>query len=106
MPLLEHVIGDYRGFIEAVHARLVAAGCDARERSYEMDHVCYRVETKAQYQEALAALVPAFGELLVESIIGGRPIATVALASPIEHEGYVVECIELPCPKRGSPYAR
>ena len=106
LPLLEHVIGDYRGFISAVHARLVRAGCDARARGYQMDHICYRVESLRQYRRTLDALVPALGELLVESMIGGRPIAIVALHTPIVHEGFEIRCIELPCPKHGSPYAR
>ena len=34
-----------------------------------------------------------------------RPIATVRLHTPIEHKGYTVACIEVPCPKPGRPYA-
>ena len=36
------------------------------------------------------ALMPAFGTLAVEGMIGGRPIATVRLHTPIEHAGFTV----------------
>lgn len=105
-PLLDHILGDVHGFISAVHVRLQILGFDALARGHEMDHVCYRVETKLQYQQTLAALVPSLGKTLVTSMIGGRPISVVMLHQPIEHMGFVVRAIELPCPKPGRPYTR
>ena len=66
-----------------------------------MDHVCYRVESVAEYHQVLASLVPAHGVTLVEGMIGGRPISTIRLSRPLVHAGYRVACLELPCPKPG-----
>eukprot|EP00239_Pterosperma_sp_CCMP1384_P001642 CAMPEP_0197844766 /NCGR_PEP_ID=MMETSP1438-20131217/1742_1 /TAXON_ID=1461541 /ORGANISM="Pterosperma sp., Strain CCMP1384" /LENGTH=362 /DNA_ID=CAMNT_0043455729 /DNA_START=67 /DNA_END=1155 /DNA_ORIENTATION=+ len=101
---LEQIIGDYQGFIEEVHRRLQCKGIDALKRSYEMDHICFRCETVDQYQQVVSALVPSFGESLVECMIGGRPISTIRLHRPICHAGFKVTCIEVPCPKAGRGY--
>ena len=69
---LEAIIGDFRGFIDALHGHLLSVGIDAPRLGYEMDHICYRVDTKARYHQVLAAIVPEFGCCLVESMIGGR----------------------------------
>jgi len=101
---LKEVLGDYESFIDQVCDRLRAAGLDVVARGYEMDHICYRCETISHYQSVMAALVPAFGTLLVEGMIGGRPISTVRLQNPIVHNGIIVTCIEVPCPKPNRPY--
>eukprot|EP00927_Polykrikos_kofoidii_P022640 TRINITY_DN21072_c0_g1_i2.p1 TRINITY_DN21072_c0_g1~~TRINITY_DN21072_c0_g1_i2.p1 ORF type:complete len:382 (+),score=67.38 TRINITY_DN21072_c0_g1_i2:78-1223(+) len=101
---LEHVIGEVNAFIDTVHARLLEAGLNALQRGYEMDHVCYRCETVAEYRAVVAALVPRLGSLMVEGMIGGRPIATIRLHEPAQHAGYSVTCIEVPCPKAGTEY--
>merc|ERR1712096_244529 len=43
---------------------------------------------------------------MIESEIGGRPIATIRLQSPICHGDFTVSCIEVPCPKGGRDYKR
>ena len=73
-------------------------------QGFEMDHICYRVESVAEYSTLVNALVPLFGTRLVESMINGRPISTVQLHVPILHMGYRVACLEIPCPKQGVPY--
>ena len=103
--LLEHVLGDYRSFLDVLLAQLRAAGLDPVARGYECDHVCYRCGSDAEYRDVCAALVPEFGRLLVEGMIGGRPISTVALHAPIEHAGCRVSCVEVPAVKAGSRYA-
>ena len=50
-------------------------------------------------------IVPRFGTLLIESMIGGRPIATVRLLEPLQHQGFAVQCLEIPSPKEGSHYS-
>ncbi|KAL1511335.1 hypothetical protein AB1Y20_006139 [Prymnesium parvum] len=100
-PRLEDIIGDYRSFIDACHKELELRGM---VRAMEMDHICYRCESVDEYRGVLQALVPALGVNLVEGMIGGRPISTVRLHHPIEHAGYLVSCIEVPCPKSGSHY--
>ena len=68
---LRQVIGDVDLFIDGLHNRLCAAGLNPQEHRFEMDHVCYRVDTIQKYRDTLSALVPRLGELLVEGMIGG-----------------------------------
>jgi len=103
---LSKVLGDYDEFIGRVHKALCDHGLNPLERKYELDHICYRCETTIQYQLLLKRLVPEFGTLLIESMIGGRPIGTVVLHDPIVSRGYQVCAVEVPCPKSGRPYSQ
>ncbi|KAJ3326245.1 hypothetical protein HDV06_000121 [Boothiomyces sp. JEL0866] len=71
-----------------------------------MDHVCYRVETEQEYLDVYVVLKQK-GKILVEEMVGGRPIATFKLDQPIEISKYgrKVDVIELPMPKENSFYA-
>lgn len=103
---LGHLIGEVETFVETIHATLLEQGLDCIARGYEMDHVCFRCETVEEYHGMLEGLVPRFGRVLVEGMIGKRPIATVLLHEPIQTpSGYSVSCLEIPCPKAGRPYA-
>jgi len=51
--------------------------------NFQADHVCYRTDSIEQYNELVEALQSS-EELLIESEIGGRMIATFKLTSPIE----------------------
>lgn len=71
--------------------------------NYELDHLCYRVETTERYEE----LKKIFGEnwkLLSEKEINGRPICTFKLKQAIQYGGREISVLELPSPKTGSPY--
>jgi predicted metalloenzyme YecM len=70
---------------------------------YELDHVCYRVETEEEYRKSYQYLTER-GILLVEQPIGGRLIATFKLHKPIAIPEFSksVSVIELPLPKIGS----
>ena len=89
-------------FLEAVEEKLPFV-----RRSYA-DHVCWRTETKVEYNDLIASLNKHPGAtLLIESIIGGRPIATFKL-----HEGItccsnrrIITVLEIPSPKEGSFYS-
>ncbi len=98
---LEALLGDTRPFLETIFQRLetdkVAVG------DYELDHICYRVETVERY-EALKKALASLGKLLVESQIGGRPIATFQLHHPILFQNRQIHVLELPAPKVGSFY--
>ncbi len=65
-----------------------------------VDHLCYRAATLPEYLE-LKAVLAAHGVLLVEGMIGGRPIATYRLHQPVCWEQVTVPCIELAAPKAG-----
>ena len=102
---------------------------------YEADHVCWRTETWDEYETLVTALkeqqAPYLDnaststdsknnrcELLIESNIGGRPIATFSLYEGISvvplREGTdggtknnrSIRVIEIPAPKEGSFYQR
>ena len=72
------------------------------------DHVCYRIETQGSYDklvESLRADTKSW-KLLIESLVGGRPIATFELLSPITcRHDRKISVIEIPSPKAGSPYS-
>lgn len=72
----------------------------------EIDHVCYRCETIEEYSDIKRKLSE-FGEVLVEGMIGGRPILTLHLTEPILYdEHWRISCLEVPCPKPGRAYVR
>lgn len=96
---LEKVLGNTSVFLEKVFSALAADGINVS--NYELDHICYRVETKARYEE-LKTILGDYGELLTEAIIAGRPISTYKLNEPLVYKNIKISCIELPSPKQGS----
>ncbi|KAJ3179510.1 hypothetical protein HDU85_004783 [Gaertneriomyces sp. JEL0708] len=78
---------------------------------YKIDHVCYRTSSPNEYSN-LKALLSTFGDLLIESEIGGRDISTyklrddVAIRVPGREAGRdrVIDVLELPAPKPGRNY--
>jgi hypothetical protein len=81
LPLLEHLIGNYCGFIDALVASLATNGLDVLARGYELDHICFRCSSVAQYREICAALLSQFGVLGVESKISST-VAKLCVAAP------------------------
>ncbi|MEM6697857.1 MAG: VOC family protein [Bacteroidota bacterium] len=70
---------------------------------FELDHICYRVETNERY-EAMKKELSEIGELLVESEIGGRSIATFHLEEALAFEERKISTLELPAPKPNNRY--
>ena len=102
---LKTILGDYDIFIAKIQSSLVSLGINPLERHFEMDHLCYRCETVQQYQQLIQQLVPEFGESLIESMIGGRPITTIKFHQKLESDlGYSIPCLEIPAPKAGRSY--
>jgi|SaaInl74LU_5_DNA_1037368.scaffolds.fasta_scaffold25523_2 hypothetical protein len=100
-------------FVTAIVAELKTSEYDIDVTDLQADHVCYRTESMAQYTELVEALQSSEASgsftLLVESEIGGRPIATFKLLQPIEIRSsgncrHSIDVIEIPSPKEGSPY--
>lgn len=89
-------------FLDALFLEMSAAKADFS--TYEIDHVCYRVETDERYQE-LKEQLTSYGELLTEKPIGGRPIATFRLHEPFIFRDQKIDLLELPAPKSGRFYA-
>jgi predicted metalloenzyme YecM len=106
---VEAIIGSIEPLITAVSVRLAELGLPSLE-DHAVDHVCYRVATLEQYQQTKTALLSHHGSLAVEGMINGRPIACIRLHTPLtarlpSGKEVNVPCVELPCPKAGSPYA-
>lgn len=99
---MRELIGDYDEFVANINWGLDEMGVD-RDDLVMMDHLCYRVETERRYSE----LRRAFGrtaQLLGESVVSGRLIATFEFPEPLETCGWKIPYLELPEPKKGSPY--
>lgn len=99
-------------FVAAIVAKLKTSDFDIDVTDLQADHVCYRTESIQQYTELVKALRSSEASdsflLLVESEIGGRPIATFKLLQPIEVGSgncrHYIDVVEIPSPKEGSPY--
>jgi predicted metalloenzyme YecM len=79
-------------------------------RPMSIDHLCFRTDTIATYNEALRQLSQSSnkefsGTLLTVASVNNRPIATWKLEYPIAIEDQLIECIEIPAPKPGKSYA-
>lgn len=100
-PTIHQLLGNPTPFLDHIFAYLSEK--EIAVDNYELDHICYRVETEESYQELKKALKN-LGELLTESQIGGRAIASIKLAKPIIYQHRQIEVVELPAPKKGSFY--
>lgn len=100
MTSLTSIIGNYEPFLNNI---IVKLSPEINIYQYQIDHICYRCESKQSYKQKCRELQD-FGETLVEGMIGGRPISIIKLHSPIECLGFKITCLELPCPKIGSSY--
>lgn len=90
-----------RIFLRALFADLSRHGV-AIESHWDIDHLCYRTPTLARYEE-LKTQFAAFADLLIESPVNGRAIATYHLRSPVVYEGHRIDVVELPAPKPSKP---
>lgn len=70
------------------------------EKNWFIDHICYRTKDLEEY-ERVKSDYSSENELLVESVVGGRLIATYKLSSPIRYKNYTIPLIEIPSPKEG-----
>ena len=101
MQSIESIFGDPAPFLDRVFLKLKVNTLFIQ--GFELDHICYRVESVERY-ELLKTELNQIGELLAESQIGGRPIATYRLHTPIHYEGRNIPLFELPAPKVNRPY--
>lgn len=69
---------------------------------WDIDHLCYRVDSLNRYEELKTSFL-AFGRLLIESDVNGRPIATFKLNSSIAFKEWSIDVVELPAPKLSKP---
>ncbi len=95
------ILGPSNVFLDILFKRIAQKGIEVS--NFELDHICYRVETQEKY-ESLKQELSSIGELLTESLIGGRKIATFKLLKPITYLDRQIYLIELPSPKKSSWY--
>lgn len=86
-------------FLNQIFRDLAEAKVQVKDE-WQIDHVCYRVETPEHYQ-VLRGEFLTFSDLLIESEVGGRLISTFKLRKPLVFRNWSIGLVELPAPKRG-----
>lgn len=104
-PSLEQILHkEGPKFVDNIVGILNNAPFEIDTSAMMVDHVCFRTCSQAEYEHRKRELL-GMGELLIESIVGGRLIATFKIADPIvTHAARRIDVIELPSPKSGSSY--
>lgn len=72
----------------------------ALDSHWDIDHLCYRVETENDYQK-MKMDFSRFSDLLIESPVQGRLISTFQLKRQVVFNQRVIALVELPAPKTG-----
>jgi len=101
MTTTHDIFADVPRFLERIFMNIASDKIDVSE--YVLDHICYRVETMEEY-ESMKGFFSERWTLLIENIIGGRPIATYSLYEPIIYRDREIHTVELPSPKEWSFY--
>lgn len=70
------------------------------QEHWQIDHICYRVESLERYEE-LKQHLGNLGTQVIESPVQGRPIATFKLNHPFFFMDRQIDVLELPAPKAG-----
>jgi len=99
---VESILGssNLEEFLEEVTSFAVASGLPIVQ--HEIDHVCFRCETIIQYRQVCDTIVNEdVGIIIIESMIGGRPISIAMFNSPIVYKEWSIPCLEITCPKPG-----
>lgn len=101
MKTINHILGDPIPFLHKVEKFLWESGILLD--NFTIDHICYRTTSIDSYDNLKESL-SSFGELLIEAMINGRPIATYRLYSPFFYKDHSISILELPSPKPGKSY--
>ena len=101
MNKINSILGDPTDFLSRIFKHLRNDGVDVSQ--LELDHICYRVSSTARYFDLKSALQNT-GELLTESQVSGRSIASIKLHEPILFQERKIHVLELPSPKKNSDY--
>lgn len=99
--LLNDIITDPTLYLHRLFKKIELIKLDVS--AYYLDHLCYRVSSVDEYDLKKKDLFN-HGTLLAESLVNGRPIATFKLFNPIKYAKREISVIELPSPKKNSPY--
>jgi predicted metalloenzyme YecM len=85
-------------FLDKITALLKESSIEIK--NWEIDHLCYRTDSIDHYEEVKRQFSQ-LGSLLIESEVGGRPIATFKLNKPVIYKNYFIDLVEVPAPKAG-----
>lgn len=83
-------------FLEKILSRLEEAKVDIR--NWEIDHLCYRTSSEENYKQTKETFEN-LGDLLIESEVNGRLIASYKLHNPIVFKKWIIDLVEVPAPK-------
>lgn len=97
MARITEILGNPDGFLRTIFSHLASDQIDVSNS--ELDHICYRVETEARYEELKNILETSYATLLSEAIIWDRFISTYRLNDPIRYINRTISILELPAPK-------
>lgn len=86
-------------FLQHLFAQIKTNHVDLKPHWF-IDHLCYRVQSQEAY-EKFKTEFNQFGEMLIESEVNGRQIATYKLHEPVVFGKYSIPLVELPAPKAG-----
>lgn len=93
---VEKILGSPKSFLENIFYNLKKDEIDVLD--YELDHICYRVET-IERNNQLKNELQKIGDLISENKINGRLIPLIKLKDPIIFEDRKIYLVELPQPK-------
>lgn len=102
MVKLKQIIGDYEAFLTDILGRVKAEGFDLKD-FVQIDHMCYRAVSLENYESKKAELL-GVAELLGETMVNGRPIATFRLNNPVIFKEWRIDAVELPAPKENDTH--
>lgn len=95
------IIWDYISFLDKIFSNLEESKINVSH--YELDHLCYRVETQKRYDE-VKKIFTQESRLLSETMIWSRPISTFTLPKPLIYKSRKIYVVEIPAPKKISDY--
>lgn len=92
-------IGDYETFLKKVFLELERHGVQIQD--LEVDHLCFRTKSLAEYEFKKIELSP-IATFLGEEMVNGRPIAAFKFKHPIQFQNKTISVLEVPAPKPNS----
>ena len=111
-PLVKHLRSTPAYLMEAILKQVQESNIQIKD--FICDHLCWRCASLEEYIKIKSLFASekdcdGLGFILVECMIGGRPISTIHLNSPIliktnSNYNFTIPAFELPCPKPGRDY--
>ncbi|WP_341534300.1 VOC family protein [Oceanisphaera pacifica] len=101
MPALYSVLDNIPNFLGELEQGMLEHGLSPSIGA--MDHLCYRAQDNNEYLMLRDTLAQC-GDVLVEGMIGQRPIITFKLHHPLPSAFGPIPCLELAAPKMGKQH--